>query len=53
MLVFILHLYWLLIARGKSLYMFRQEQVHGFLPLEISNKISENLPGENFPLDRD
>ena len=54
MLIFILHLHWLLVARDKSLTMFRAQEAHvnaGCLPLEVTSKIGENSPGEKFPLD--
>ena len=43
----ILHLHWLLVARDKSLTMFRAQEAHvnaGCLPLEVTSKIDENSP---------
>ena len=45
MLIFILHLHWLLVARDKSSTMFRAQEAHvnaGCLPLEVTSKIGEN-----------
>ena len=47
MLIFILHLHWLLVARDKSLTMFRAQEAHvnaGCLSLEVTSKIGENSP---------